>query len=95
MFCSQFANRTSGIGSNEHRDIAVSLVVCCVRSWGHFEPTVRNSAIWLAVRRGLALALKRSSVRAYMRDEILGTLGLTAMRAARRMDELLTSSSDR
>jgi hypothetical protein len=71
MFCSQFANRTSGIGSNEHRDIAASLV-CCVRRWGHFEPTVRNAAIWLAVRRGLALALKRPSVKAYMRDEILG-----------------------
>jgi hypothetical protein len=45
-------------------------------------------------RRALQLALKRPSVRTYMRDEIMMVLGVSAMRAAKRMDELLTSSNE-
>jgi hypothetical protein len=37
-------------------------------------------------RRALQLALKRPAVRTHMQDEILTALGVSAMRAAKRMD---------
>jgi hypothetical protein len=40
-------------------------------------------------QRALQKALKRPSVRAYMREEILASLGVSASRAARRLHELI------
>ena len=44
--------------------------------------------------RALQLALRRPNVQVYMREMIIESVGISAMRAAKRMDELLHSSNE-
>jgi hypothetical protein len=44
--------------------------------------------------RNLQLALRRPSVQAFMKETIMQSLGISAMRAAKRLDELLHSSNE-
>ena len=44
--------------------------------------------------RALQKALKRPNVQSWMREQIMTSLGLSAMRASRRMDELLRSPNE-
>jgi hypothetical protein len=44
--------------------------------------------------RALQLAMKKPSVRAYLQQVVMTSLGLSAAKAAKRMDELLHSSNE-
>ena len=44
--------------------------------------------------RALQLALRRPNVQVYMREMIIESVGISAMRAAKRMDELLHSGNE-
>jgi hypothetical protein len=44
--------------------------------------------------RALQLAMKRPTVQAYMRGAIIESLGISAMRAAKRIDDLLYSDNE-
>jgi hypothetical protein len=45
-------------------------------------------------RRGLSKALKRGSVQKWMQEQIMTSLGISALKAAKRMDELLHSPNE-
>jgi hypothetical protein len=44
--------------------------------------------------RALQFALKKQSVKTYMQEVVMHSLGLTAMKAAKRIDELLNSPNE-